>query len=1368
MNSETGGRVEMAVPLNPDVAGPSTRGVVEPATESEDDFLFRDKGSRSNVGDAALVQIGSGRSAHHLMLRSDSLTTDKVCARGVTDSDEEVPPLQGTRRSSALAPASTSLIDVALASIRLHREPGINESVSVTGQSVPGRRVEPKEPCLLPAIFKEMDAPALWYLTPALHAAAKVLNPGFRTARKSVWGPRTVTATKDFQRWVRLSMPLSQVSWTSMVAALAEVCPADILSVNAWIGTGRISGRDAQKLLKVGLHGRVHASIHPLVQWVLDRIGDPVSADEATSALREERESRLEPVAAPRTASAVDGELSGRDPVSAQQSPAVRKYRRVGDGDPQPLPRLSSARQDPSQCGRNLNDIDRGDPERPTAASCELLMEELASKSAQQMWTLVDESRTAATRGVRRHLPGSLHSRHAGYSASLATEILRGIFVALKKNPNSASLQVVAWHFPTIFLRRGVEIAAQAKAVQSRTSLPHPPAQDHDARQQEPIVAWTRKLAAAHADGDNRTVVKLLEGGFQQEHLSQQEAEVFIQKLFPAAIGETEDEPGEWEEVMRRAAASDPMTLSEWAAAGKGRKTALLRWARSHRSKAGDRFGWSGQLIMDIHAKDDSVTASIADLFFTDPRNVTDIHLRSAIFRESEGYLIPTPGRPKPRPIAAPTISRRVVAARDMRSVRAVTKPFCADRGHVGLSGGSELLAYSMFPNIVASVGGNVIVGDRADSYQNFRRDAILSGVSAGVDFALEKDNFACAKILAKSAANFLVDGGALFRTAVAYRKYDVRPVAHSLSQGCSLSPTVQSLVLAACVPLRAPGQVGAAQPDVATGVSTCRPPLMRGAHDDLWIVSVDPRNVKDMRLPPTTCGGEYNPMKSGALGPYASRAVESGQASSARLYLQIFGCPAGDVGEWARSVWLPKYRRVVHNIRSAAGTSPEAAASAAHAVGGPGAYAAHWIRAVPQLPADALEVLRAADAMWLAMWAALAGCGGGLSVVDADNLRDRVFGEKPACFGHMSAVDAADMHRTAGIVCAWSVIAKWSKEAGMPPAMIVSGIGAPRHVLAGASWESATALWAEDQAGQAQEEYQSSRQAMAARVTTGTRDPGPRRDVDGDVGRPNWLVSWMTPCPSVFTGPSSPDPRGAKFLIARSLGLPVWGALGMVPPAHCPHCEAVRVPSAHGGGLTGGGGVTKLLDDYGEHILCCTKSGPAAGGKARHDRIVSTLALISEWSGCDGRVHDVPLFSIEKKLRPADFLEWDAHHSGGGARDLTLGTRSVMTAAVREQDKWKKYRAPLAEHPHLGFAPLGFDLSGDVGGDAWGVVAQWGRSRVSRCAREGIDGGNALLEIVGAVSRTLARGVANQAAAWCAVCVAGGKRGWLRARGPG
>ena len=463
----------------------------------------------------------------------------------------------------------------------------------------------------------------------------------------------------------------------------------------------------------------------------------------------------------------------------------------------------------------------------------------------------------------------------------------------------------------------------------------------------------------------------------------------------------------------------------------------IVDWARKRRAKAADLGGWSGQMILDLCATDlqAGVATLLARLWGAPPAAWKDDRARAAAFRSATGILLRQPGKDKPRPIAAPSIPRRIASAVDARRARPLADAYCTARGQVGLSKGGPLAAYSAFPRLVVLLGGTTCSADNTSSFQTFTRVGLLSGLSSALASPEANEHVQAASALARVMTHYVMDDAAhgLPRTATSFACGRVA-TSHALAQGCSSSPTAEAIVLAtAPKPPRLPASI------------------RKAAHDDSQASILGPDAPIDGLAPPPQWGGSvYNTLKSVAVGPRAAEAVERGYAAKAAPYSSVFGAPVGDVAAWAREVWLPRWQRTCAGIRQVATESPDTAALAANLLRGPGASASHWLRLAP-CDADARCVLAEADSSWVDLWLELAGHNRA-ALPDAIVARctDRIFGNGPECLGHLAACDIADARYWAGMADAWPTMAAWAAELDSPlatPETLAATMGVPPDV---------------------------------------------------------------------------------------------------------------------------------------------------------------------------------------------------------------------------------------------------------------------------------------------------------------------------------
>ncbi len=459
----------------------------------------------------------------------------------------------------------------------------------------------------------------------------------------------------------------------------------------------------------------------------------------------------------------------------------------------------------------------------------------------------------------------------------------------------------------------------------------------------------------------------------------------------------------------------------------------------------------------------------------------------------------------------------------------------------------------------------------------------------------------------------------------------------------------------------------------------------------------------------------------------------------------------------WAAETWWPRFARVLANLRLAAAESPDAAILSAHALRGPGGMAAHWLRAAPACAATR-AVLRRADDAWVALWLDLAEAPSthrGEAWTRA--VRDRLFGVGSTCLGHLSAEDWADAHYSAGAQAAWPTLAEWAASSGVPWREFASVAGVPP-----AQWQPGTASpgsvsrWWAAEAARAAEAVAALRASAANRVSARRTGAMP-----GEVDAPNLWISALGPG-GPFGGPlrEAGGPVSAAFVVARIFGLPVWPSLGLPsPPVACRHCSVPAIPGMQGEaqGPAAARGPRCGYDEAGEHIGACSKSGPAAGAKWRHDSLVRALADVSRLSGRGGAYHDGPVFDLGARRRPADFMERGGPAAPAGlCVDVTVVGGGVAAARRAEAAKTASYAPQMRLHPHLRFAPFGVASDGSVGVEAHRMLAMWTRSLCALRARDGEPAGSPRDDVEAAVGRAFVRVMIAQADAWVRGPVAG------------
>lgn len=942
----------------------------------------------------------------------------------------------------------------------------------------------------------------------------------------------------------------------------------------------------------------------------------------------------------------------------------------------------------------------------------------LSTMTAKRAWEWVDACRGGAP--ARGYLPSS-RSMHTPYARRLAafavTEVLRAA-----STPAHPGAQIIALHFPIIFLRRGTEIPAQIAALVTDT----PPGQPEAPMRPlgDPSTAWAERIRRATAAGDIRRLGNLLDAGPDSRAVGLTEAEKWLPILFPTAP----EDPGEEDQWRTKAA----QQVGEAEHAGPCLTGAdVARWAATHLAKAGDMGGVSARLVRALGSTDRGIYKLLATFWSLPPEKISDAEARAVAFRCNAGVLLRQDGKDKPRPISSPMLPRRASAARDVKRARDVAAKFCETRGHVGLSRPGAKLAYSLVARLCAKMGGTIVTADLESSYQNLSKKALLESSTHLLDSEEARGNPSSASAYARACDRFLFAHAGLPRTTTIFQQFG--RVAHSvaLSQGCALATTAESVTLASCQPLRPHPYV-----------------IAKGCHDDLVICAYPGADIKSLEPPLSTHGARYNDKKSVAVGLRSAEAVTRKAAAHSRDHTAVFGCPVGDTEAWARDVWLPRFETRLQRLRRAYQLHPEAAVQAAFLLKGPGSMAMHWLRVTPATP-QILETLRRADEAWTDTWLFMSGNRSAALHPDIsrDDLRARIYGKGPACLGHISAEDVAEHLYARGLADAWPHVARWFTEAGMNwrDAATAAGIP-PNEVQRVGATPGSLAAWLAAQATKQEDDYANQQERIGARVTSG-EGPGARCSRSArEAGRPNMWIEAMSPVRGDDAPMTEVGEIGPAILVCRALGLPIWDALRIKEPSHCRRCFAAPANAQAGGSRMGSGSV---LDAYGEHSLSCRRGGIAGGSKRRHDTIVNSLVRVSNAAGVEAKAHDGPVFDIGQQRRPADWLQHCAAAPGGMCCDLTVGCRSVETVERREETKVKKYAAQMARHPHLKFRAFAIDLSGEIGPDAWRTMQEWIASLGAQRAREGLPVGDIRGDVVGPVARGFTRAVVAQVAAW-------------------
>ena len=985
----------------------------------------------------------------------------------------------------------------------------------------------------------------------------------------------------------------------------------------------------------------------------------------------------------------------------------------------------------------------------PTGFDATALHATLSSMSATAAWDWVSACCAAQPGPPRRYLPGG--ANRSGPPLSRRSAVAAVAVVVQAAVDGSAAAQIISLYLPRVFFRRGTEIPAQVAAfVAGRRPAPATSARAAtDAATR--LRRWCARLNRALEAGDVRAARRTLESGPEDSAWPESSKDEWLARLFPhQPLGEVQPAP---EAAAWHAAAAGLASAAPWPALV---AKDIVDWARNRRAKAADLGGWSGQLIIDLCATDlqAGVATLLARLWGAPPAAWKDDRARAVAFRSATGILLRQPGKDKPRPIAAPSVPRRIASAVDARRARPLADAYCSARGQVGLSRGGPLAAYSVFPRLVVQLGGTTCSADNTSSFQTFTRTGLLAGLSDALTSPEAGNHPQAASAFARLMTHYVMDDKhGLPRTSTSFACGRIA-TSNALAQGCSSSPTAEAVVLAAAPKPPQP-----------------RASIRKAAHDDSQasIIGAD-APIEGLAPPPEWGGSVYNTLKSVAVGPRAAEAVERGYAAESAAFSSVFGAPVGDIAAWARDVWLPRWQRTCAGIRRVAAESPDTAALAANLLRGPGASASHWLRLAP-CDAATRRVLAEADSGWVNLWLELAGhTREALPTALVERCANRLYGDGPECFGHLAASDIADARYWAGMADAWPTVAQWAAELGSPlatPAILAVTMGVPPDVATRAQSPEAPARGCERgiqivlqwllQRARAEDADLATRRAQRRGAVAAIAEAGCGHGAYASAttvrnGHPNLLLAALRDSAWPLAGALSVDGAGAPIILARVFGLPLWPALGVPPPSQCRRCHApaLQYVSCEGSEPQGAAaaaaptGLRATLDSYGDHLTACRRGGPSAGAKWRHDTFARDLALISRAVGRGGHYHDGPVFDFGRRRRPADIME-----DGNLCIDFAIGARRVQPVGPREAAKLAKYADQLRTHPGLRFQPFAVDHDGEVGPGAAATIAGWSRSLADVRRRARVPDGDPTTDVVVAVGRAFTRGLVAQAISW-------------------
>jgi hypothetical protein len=943
----------------------------------------------------------------------------------------------------------------------------------------------------------------------------------------------------------------------------------------------------------------------------------------------------------------------------------------------------------------------------------------------------------------RRRLPGSGLKR-GGEAAGryLATAAVAILAAAAEAGDRAAELLLL--YAPRLFMRRGTRVEQQlADLIEGRIAIT-------DAKATlSPERRWVAAIEAALIDGDLRRLCHLILRGPtpSQDPAVIARINEHVDRLYP-------QQPAFANECTRWRAlrASIHVAREGFSAAD------MKRWAHKHTTSSGGSSGWTGALLLHVWSADSKVGAQLARLWSRAPEEWYHDKAAELALRSTDGWLLPKDDGGF-RPIAAPQVVRRIGSAALMKRAKPLVERYCRERLQFGLSGDAHTIAYSLLPLLTVSTGGTVLAADRSQSFQTLRRDAIYAAVKDVVEKALPSEADAAAALV-DACLEYYVQTPDLRKSTVDFDDIPTVTV-DGLAQGCTLSPTLEALVLA-WHHSRSPVKPG-----------MCR----LTAHDDLIIVGGTTTPPSAFTLP--SCmevGGDYNLAKSVAYGADRDALVQTDLAASEATIGTVWGRPVGRVSKWLETTWLPRFETRCERIMQIAAVDAAVAIWCANALKGPGAMVTHVLRGIPPTMLEdpifggpaALATLRRADTMWVELLLCLAGADKPSDGFDADTLHrahKTIFGRE---MGHLSAFATARAAATAGMATAFPTLMRVAKTHALDSSAWAGLLGLPELSHPGGLLTSSIVRMHEELLARATHERE--QHTLFVDSLGGGQDLNLWVEATKQQGPIHVAVK------AACGAAQLPETRIAavRFALARVLRVPVWKAVGVIAPhagavgnaTECVLCRhASNFSAAVHDGPSGGansrtaGGVRAQYDDQGVHAGVCGALGPAASMNVRHDRAVRACVEIGLQCGINSRAHDGPVFDrgpaiAERRKRPADWLEQGNDFGDKSANkyiwarlyDFTLTSADPEKA---EQRKREHYQPGLAAHPHYAFTPCGASLTGAIGSGAKETLHRWAASLVRHRKVTADLPGRPLQEVMSAFAFCFATVVTLQVAAY-------------------
>jgi hypothetical protein len=900
-------------------------------------------------------------------------------------------------------------------------------------------------------------------------------------------------------------------------------------------------------------------------------------------------------------------------------------------------------------------------------------------------WLRMDQALAAveaAVRSSQKHAPRRYLPRGA-YGRQIAAAAV--LDVASAAAEGCVAAQALIPSLPRVILRRGSPIQTQIDDLMAGRAVTQCIAKPTF----DPINAYCARLRGAVAEGDVRAINRLLADGPSSGHQSLADAQRVIAEKFPRKPDGEMGEDGceeKWIEARRAACGGRRVDLTP---------RTLIRWARAKRDKAADLGGFSGRLIIELHAVDPAVTSALAKLWSMDPKEWTHADGAAATWRNLRGAFIPQP--PKlPRPIATAPVARRAWGSTLVRSIHSAAAAYCEQRGQFGMSGGGAQVAYVLAARVISGLGGDVIVDDRSNSFHELHRSAVYHAADAFIHSLGGEQKETVGRGLVELMARTFAGGlhSALPRSTYHFGVEGLPPRRHdALCQGSSESSLLESITYAR-----------GGWRDIDGGGVRCE------FHDDGFTAVLPGAPIDACRRPATTDGSKCAVGKDRAVGPRAAEIVAAGHSRVVARCVSIAGVPVGEA-RIGLTDWHTRYRLRLARVREIATIDRSLAVKAACLIGGPAGLANHLLRALP--PEQVASGFWArVDDDWVELWCHLLDLPTDQRTPATRRLiADRVFLRAGGCgLGMRSAREYAVLRYAEGIESAVPSLAAILRRAGVEVDRDVwTALGVGAWHSEGDPWDApALQRAASERAVTAKQAAEAVDAARHARIFSSRADQhGPRAAADCTI--PNLLVVWASGAHDHSVPLSSQD---ATIALRRLFGLPLTGqATGIGPPRSCQRCGAAAYLSRGDADIPAG--PRARVDEHGDHALACAVAG--GGTQRRHNEIAAAIRECVDAAGWRASTRGGPVFNSHGG-RPADV--WVAAHPAhhvGQALDCTVvstaGRPPGRAAAAAEDAKEKKYRAEVDRHPGLGFAPLGFDLLGGIGPAAWTQMESWARA---------------------------------------------------------